>query len=195
MKSFTVCVLLAGLAGLPVCLYAQETDLQKQMQEYMQKYASPGEHHKHLAMLAGRWNTVTKFWPAPGAPATESPGTAEHKMLLGGRYLQTTYQGSFMGMDFRGMGIAGYDNFKQKYVESWIDSMGTMVMISEGTCDGTGKTRTVTAQFDDPMTGKPTTMRSVYRISDADHYTLDMYSKVPDGKEFLSFQIVHTRAK
>ena len=172
-----------------------KTQMEQQMKEYMEKYAAPGEHHKHLEMLAGSWTAQTKFWPAPGAPAMESGGTAEHKMVLGGRYLLTSYQGDFGGMPFAGMGTAAYDRFLGKYIETWIDSMGTMVLISEGTCDGMGKIRTITAKFVDPMTQKPTTMRSVYRIVDADHYTLEMYNQAPGQEEFKVMEIAHIRKK
>jgi len=35
------------------------------------------------------------------------------------------------------MSIDRYDNQKQKYVGVWIDTMGTMMLQFEGTCDGT----------------------------------------------------------
>jgi hypothetical protein len=169
--------------------------MEQQMQEYMQKYATPGEHHKHLEMLVGSWATQAKFWPAPGAPPMESVGTAENKMVMGGRFLLSSYQGDLGGMPFEGMGISAYDRFLGKYVETWIDSMGTMVLISEGTCDGTGKVRTTTAKFTDPMTQKPTTIRSVYRIIDPDHHNMEMYTQTPGQEEFKAMEITYTRKK
>ena len=172
-----------------------KTQMEQQMKEYMEKYAAPGEHHKHLEMMVGSWTTQARFWPAPGAPVMESTGTAEHKMALGGGFLLTSYQGEFGGTPFEGMGTAAYDRYLGKYVETWIDSMGTMVLVSEGSGDGTGKVRTVTAKFVDPMTQKPTTMRSVYRIVDADHHKLEMYSQTPGQEEFKIGEIAYTRKK
>ena len=40
-----------------------------------------------------------------------------------------------MDMSFTGMAIEGYDNVKKKFVSSWIDNMGTMILNSEGTYD------------------------------------------------------------
>lgn len=197
MKARLLSVALVSLwVGGATFAVAQEPDpaMQEQFQEYMQKYAAPGEHHQHLEMLAGSWTTRFQFWPVPGAPRMESTGRAEHKMVLGGRYLQTSYQGEFMGEPFAGMGVVAYDRYQKKYIETWVDTMSTMVMISEGTCDGTGKVRTITAEFDDPMTKNRTTVRSVYRIHDADHYTLEMYGQTPAGDEFKMVEIAHTRA-
>ncbi len=169
--------------------------MEEQMAAYLRAYAAPGEHHEHLKMLAGTWRTEGKFWPAPGAPAIESTGRAQHRMILGGRYLETTYEGEFENMSFSGRGTAGYDRYLGKYVETWVDNFGTMVLVSEGTCDGTGKVRTLVASYVDPMTQKPTTMRSVYRIQDADHYVLEMYTRSGEAPEVKTMEIAHTRAK
>lgn len=168
---------------------------EEQMAAYLRTYAAPGEHHKHLEMLAGTWTTEVKFWPAPGAPAMESTGRAEHRMILGGRYLETAYEGSFANMSFSGRGTAAYDRYLGKYVETWVDNFGTMVLVSEGSCDGTGKVRTLLASYVDPMTQKPTTLRSVYRIPDADHYVLEMYTRAGEAPEFKTMEIAHTRAR
>ena len=191
---------LRTIVALSLCLLfalslaAQEPqDMEQRMLEYMEKYATPGEHHRHLVKLVGNWTTQTTFWAGPGAPPAESTGTAEHRMILGGRFLVTSYKGKIMDMPFEGTGTAAYDRYKEKYVETWVDNMGTMVMVSEGTCDGTGKERTVVAEFTEPLTGVDTTFRSVYRIIDEDNYILEMHSSLPEGGEFQLFEIVHTR--
>lgn len=202
MKSRMILAVVAGLlVGLAMPAGAQQQEQRQQppmdpmMQEYLEKYATPGEHQKHLAMLAGTWTTTTKFSPAPGAPVQESTGMAENKMILGGRFLQTTHHGDFGGMPFEGTGVAGYDRYLNRYVETWVDNFGTMVLVSDGACDGTGKLRTVIARFVDPMTKKPTTMRSVYRVQDADHYVLEMYTQSGTDPEFKVMEIAHTRKK
>ena len=165
------------------------------MKDYTAKYGTPGEHQGHLKAMAGRWTTVAKMWPAPGAPPQESKGTATNKMVLGGRYLETSYKGNFFGAPFAGTGHAGYDRYKKKYVETWMDSMSTMVMVSEGQCSDGGKTRTMTATYDDPMTGMSTTMRSVSTMKDGDHILLEMYTKAGDTPEFKMMEIQYTRVK
>jgi len=165
------------------------------MKDYMAKYGTPGEHQDHLKAMAGRWTTVTKMWPAPGAPAQESKGAATLKMILGGRYLEANYKGNFFGAPFAGTGHAGYDRYKKKYVETWADTMSTMVMVSEGQCSDGGKTRTMTANYDDPMTGQATAMRSVYTVQDPDHFLLEMYTKAGNTPEFKMMEIRYTRVK
>jgi hypothetical protein len=197
MKTRTLAVVMILGLALAAAARAQESeqDFEKMMQEYMEKYALPGEHHNHLEMLAGTWTTVSRFWPAPDAPVQETVGKGEHRMVLGGRFLETSYEGEFSGMPFSGQGMAGYDRYQNKYVETWGDTMGTMILISEGQCDGEGKVRTMVADFDDPMTQRRVRMRSVYRIQDADHYTLEMYGPDATGQEYKAFELAHTRSQ
>jgi hypothetical protein len=45
------------------------------------------------------------------------------------------------------------------------------------------------------MTGTTTYMRQVYRFQDADHFTLEIFTKAPDGSEYKMMEIAHTRLK
>ncbi|MBI4467499.1 MAG: DUF1579 family protein [Acidobacteria bacterium] len=189
-RSFFSLALAAVLAG---GLAAQETPSPEQMMEIMTKYATPGDHHKHLEWLVGTWTTKSTFWMAPGAPPVEATGKARHNSILGGRFVRVTYEGDFAGQPFTGEGTVGYDKFKNKYVEAWQDNMGTMMVSASGECDGQGKVRIMRGDMDDLMTGKPSWFRSVYRFDGPDRYTLEMWGPGPDGKEFRVLEIVHTR--
>ncbi len=175
---------------------AQQPDAQQQqMDEMMQvitKLATPGEHHKHLEAFVGGWKTTSKFWPSPGAPPLESTGEAEHEPVLGGRFIHLTYKGVLMDTPFEGMGFIGYDNYRQKHVDFWIDNFGTLMLTGEGTCSD-GKTITMFTTADDPISKTRKTLRTVYRFPNADQYVLEMYDTAPDGKEFRTLEIIHTR--
>lgn len=177
-------------------LAAQEPEQKQQQDAAMEaylKYATPGEYHKYLEQFVGTWSTQSKFWTAPGAPPQESTGTAEHALVLGGRFVKVTYRGEMMGQTFEGMGFMGYDNYKQAFVDFWIDNFGTLMLTSEGQCDDTGKVITMNGSFDDPVTSQTVSYRTVYTFADPDHYTLEMFNQTPDGQEFKSLEILHTR--
>ena len=116
-------------------------------------------------------------------------------MIMGGRYLDETYMGTFMGMPFEGHGTMAYDNVQKKYLSTWIDNMGTGIMFGSGTGDAAGTTWTMAADMADPMTGKMTATRSVTKVVDADHMTMDMFGPGPDGKEMKMMSIAATRTK
>lgn len=122
-------------------------------------------------------------------------GTAEVKWIMGGRYIEDTFTGTFMGEPFQGRGITGFDNIKKKYVSTWIDSASTGVMHNEGAFDAGTKTFTFMGECPDPMTWKFVKSRTTNKMVDADHWTMQMYSPGPDGKEFMSMEITYTRMK
>jgi hypothetical protein len=153
----------------------------------------PGEHHAHLKKLAGNWDYTMKIWAEPGAEPMESTGKRSAEMILGDRYLQEKYTGTFMGMPFEGHGTTGYDNAQKEYVGTWLDNMGTGIMMSTGSCDGKG-TWTMTGDMADPATGKMVPTRSVTKLVDDNTYIVEMYLKGPDGKEMKMMEMAHKRA-
>src|SRR5688572_6931581 len=202
---FAAGALCAGLlcAGL---LSAQETPKagekpkvattdEKAMMEAWQKFANPGPGHKGLEGMVGTWNTEVTSWMKPGAPPMTSTGTSENRWVLGGRWIEQRFTGSFMGQPFEGLGYSGYDNYKKKYVNTWMDNMSTAVMTSEGTFDAAGKVMTSWGTMDDVMAGKTVKVKSVVTVTDADTHVMEMWGPGPDGKDFKNMEIRYTRKK
>jgi hypothetical protein len=166
---------------------------EKAMMDAWTKVATPGEAHQWLEPLVGKWDATITMWMAPGAPPQQSTGSAENSWVLGGRFVEQRYQGNFMGQPFTGLGYTGYDNYKNKYVSSWMDTMGTMMMISQG--DVAGKTLTLSSTIDDILTGKTASVKSETKIVDPDHHVMEMWGPDPEGKQFKSMEIQYTRKK
>jgi len=173
---------------LPLLSRSQSNDDMKAMMAA----ATPGETHKMLAKSAGTWSATVTMWMQPGAPPTTSTATATNEMIMGGRYLRSTNKGTFMQMPFEGVGITGYDNVKKQYVNSWIDHMGTGIMTMTGTWDEASKSITYTGSMADPMTGKDTPFREVWKFTDDNHQVMEMYYPM-EGKEFKAMEISYTR--
>jgi hypothetical protein len=189
MKARSIAVVLSLFALCPT--FAQEKPKEPAAppmggpeMEAMMKAMQPGENHKHLAWFAGDWTFTQKMWMDPSQPPAESSGTMKGEMILGGRYVQTQWQGNMMGMPFEGRSTEGYDNLKKEYVSSWVDNMSTGIMHSTGTCEEGGKKCTSKGDFIDPMTGKPSYMRSAVTWMDQNNFKMEMYGPGPDGKEY-----------
>jgi hypothetical protein len=184
-----------GVPAEPVTEKEQEekVDMQAMMEVYT-KLATPGAPHKALASMEGSWNAKTRFWIEPGKPPTESKGTCEQKMILGGRFLQQEFAGDMMGNPFNGIGVAGYDNHTQKYISTWMDSMGTAILVFEGTASADGKTITQESRYDDPIKG-PLKWRSVTRVVDENTHVFEMYEAGESGKEEKMMEITYTRKR
>ncbi|MCK6456424.1 MAG: DUF1579 family protein [Phycisphaerae bacterium] len=166
------------------------------MDEDAKKYAAmaaPGEHHKHLDALVGRWNAVARFWMSPDATPEESKATLTRKWVLGGRFLMQEFEGTAMGQPFHGIGYIGYDNTRKQYQTVWMDTMDTGMMREAGTCDASGKVFTFQSKSIDPATGQECEMKSITRIVSPDKNVFEMYVPGADGKLWRNMEIVYTR--
>jgi hypothetical protein len=166
-----------------------------EMMAKWEAFAKPGAEHKVLEGLVGKWTAHVKMWMDPAAPPMESDGSAEVKSIMGGRYIQEDHKGTAMGAPFEGLGVSGYDNLKKKYVGSWVDNMGTGVMMSEGTYDAAKKTLTCASQCPDPTMTKYVASRMVTTFVDENSHKLEMFGPDKSGKEFRCMEITYTRAK
>ncbi|MES2881965.1 MAG: DUF1579 domain-containing protein, partial [Bacteroidota bacterium] len=113
----------------------------------MEAYGTPGPQHAMLKKDDGVWTAETKMWMAPDAPPLESKASVTNKMIMGGRYQQSTFKGDMMGMPFEGTSTVGYDNAKKLWVSSWIDNWSTGIMNMEGTWDEATKTASYTGKM------------------------------------------------
>ena len=139
--------------------------------------------------------------PDPNAPPQQSKGTATRKSVMGGRYVMMDVSGKMQmpgedgkmkDMQFKGMGVEGYDNVKKKFVASWIDNMGTGIQFSDGTYDPATKTLTYTSEME-PVPGMKTPVREVIKIADNNHMTLRWY-KIMAAREKKTMEINYARA-
>jgi len=105
-----------------------------EMMQMWEKLSTPGPQHAEFQEAVGNWNTEMKWWMGPGDPQV-SAGTSQMELLLAGRYLKESYKCDMQGKPFEGIAVVGYDNYKKKYVTTWIDSMSTGIMMMEGTRD------------------------------------------------------------
>ena len=173
---------------------APAMDPQEMMKKY-QEAATPGAGHKALDHFVGSWDlTLKMWWEGPGKPPAETTGTAEIKWIMNGRYIQENMTCQMMGQTHEGIGITGYDNFKKRYVTSFIDNMGTALITSEGTIDASGKVLTSYGKMDDPVTGerdKP--VKYVSRIISKDKHVFEIYDLAGTPNEFKAMEMTYTR--
>lgn len=158
-----------------------------------QKAATPGKGHRSLDALAGSWNARTTFWMAPNAPPATSDGVSEHRWVLGGRYLEQVYRGDAMGGPFEGIGYTGYDNGQQRFVGTWMDSMGTGIMTSLGAGRPTDSKIAFMSRYFDPSSRKEVLFETLIRIQNRDHHTFEMWTRAPNGKRFRTMLAEYTR--
>ena len=175
-----------------------EAEMMKQMMEL----AKLNENHKLLTDSLGTWSYTVKMWMDPSAPPQESKGTATRKAMMDGRFVVMDVTGKMempgpdgktKSMTFKGHGLEGYDNVKKKFVGTWMDNMGTGIMMSEGDYDPTTKTFTYRSEME-PMPGMKTAVREVLKVTDKDHMTYEWYEN-RGGQDVKMMEISYTRKK
>jgi hypothetical protein len=184
--------LAVAAVAVPVAAQQEGLDQEAMMQKYLAA-ATPGEPHALLARLAGSWRISSRSWEMPGAPATETEGTAEKTMILGGRFLQEVMHSTMMGMPFEGRGVLGYDNLRQEYSGVWLDNMGTQIMPYKGGYDPQTGVFTLTGEFVDAATGRTMAARLVTTVIGEDEHRFEMFSPGPDGEDFRWVEMIYRR--
>jgi hypothetical protein len=201
MKFPNIVQYLVLVVGLAVAASAPAADKKnaaappddKAAMEAVAKAATPGEAHKKLEALVGNFDVKSKTWIDPAKPPQETTGTSVRKWILGNRYVEEQYSGTFMGQPFTGLGFQGYDNVAKRYVGTWMDTMSTGMMMSTGTMNG--KVIKSTGSMADPLTGKNSKYTMNMVVADNDHHTMEMWSPGPDGKDMKWMEISYTRRK
>lgn len=164
------------------------------MAKAWESFMTPGEMHKWMAGYTGTWEAeVTSYMP--GAEPTKSKATEVVKMLMNGLYQEGNLSGTMMGMPFTGKSIMAYDNAKKQFALTWIDNLGSGILIMTGQYDAATKTMNLNGTQTDPVTGKDSKVRQEQKFIDNDNYVLTMYGDGPDGKEAKFMEATFKRIK
>lgn len=187
---------LMSFLALGVAAAAEEGEAQTSTEERLAAWmalAQPGEEHRALAPLVGSFEANVTTWEGPEAQPQKTTATMQTTWVLGGRFLRQVVKGSFVGEPFEGLGYLGFDRVKKKYVGVWMDSMGTGIMLSEGTFDAKSQTFASRAEMDDPVTGQKLRFRETLRILPDGNMFSESFVTGPDGKEFKNMEISYRR--
>jgi hypothetical protein len=162
--------------------------------EQMMASAKPGPEHAALQDLVGKFATTTSWWMAPNTPPMTATGKSVNTWVLGGRYIEQKFTGTFMDAPFEGIGYTGYDNVTKQYVGSWMDTLGTGISTSTGQAAGNGE-----LDFDvmmpDPMRGGMVPVKEKIFVKSHDSFTMEMWDHAPDGSLVKIMEIVFVRMK
>jgi hypothetical protein len=196
---YTCSALVAGTLVAGLALASEKSASQKpdpkmeEMMKRMEAAGTPGAAHQALEPLVGEWNAEVKTWMAPDAPPSVTKGTAKSTWIMGGRFVQQEFNGEFMGKPFRGIGLTGYDNTKQKYSNVWIDDISTAVFTSEGEAGKGGKVITFEGKYDCAMTGeKDKQSKQIIRVISRDKHIFEMHDP-SKGEKSKGMEITYTR--
>lgn len=153
-------------------------------------YATPSKAHEMLAKDTGTWDAEMTFW-MPESPETQkAKSVATYKMILDGKYQEGIFKGDMWGMSFEGRGLTAYDNASKEFITTWIDNMGTGMLVSRGLYDEASKSITFSGNMVDPVTGKEKKVKEVITYIDDKNQKMEMFEVNSDGTEFKNMEIL-----
>lgn len=162
------------------------------MMKAWQAYMTPSESHKMMAMNNGTWDEEVRMFMSPDAPPEIMKATATNSMTLNGLYQVSVTKGAYNGMPFEGRSTMGYNNLTKKYQNTWIDNMGSGMIIMEGTYDDQTKTLSLSGRETDPMTGTENPVRQTMKFTDDKNQYIEMFA-TRNGKEAKTMEIRLTK--
>lgn len=161
----------------------------EQMEKMMEQLATPGEMHQWLAKASGNWTLRGEFHEMDGSKQLMC-GRACFRMILGGRWQEQTFSGTYRGKPFGGHGITGFDNEKKQFTNYWFDTMSTSTAPASGTLSEDGTTLTMAGEWE--MMGQKMPFRQVITWLNACQMRFQMYMTW-QGNESLAGEIVYSR--
>lgn len=185
-------VVLLGWAGAPLAAQEQQEYASPAMAEMMAAYEKAGmvtDHHKALEKMTGTWELTVKMWMDPAAEPTVSYATSESEMIFGGRFLAEEVTGDFMGQEFEGYGLTGFNNISGEYESTWADNMSTTLYRYTGTFNESGEL-ILEGKNLDPMTGEAIPTWSTLRF-EGDGMVVEGWEE-RDGEKRKTMEIVYT---
>lgn len=190
-------VLLAGFGAvlLPPSVHAQKAELPAST-----RLAMPGEKHRWLEPLIGKWNVQMRVWPAPGAEPIESAQlTATREWILGGRYLREELTGTFAGNPSHRVALLGYNNLERRFELVTVDTFEPGQMTYASHADGTPGLISLAgdnteAGFGAKPTGRKRSLRFDIEMA-GDVNTQRIHVRYPGEAEFLFVEQRFTKAR
>lgn len=186
---------LAILGASPADVSAQGSgagDVDPVMQAWVEAM-TPGPQHAVLASSQGSWAVTTTFWMMPGAEPQVSQGSAERRMIFGGRIMEETFVGDMAGQPMNGRATVGYDNVTGRYWSTWVDDMSTGITLMYGDYNDADDTWVMEGETPDPFTGGMIPMRIESRRDGENRQISEFYMPDPDGEMFRSMEMVYER--
>lgn len=150
----------------------------------MNQPPSVTDEHKRLFAFEGKFRAVVKLFMGPGDPMVTT-GVMINSQQLGGLYLFQDYQGDAVDgpyPEFQGKGYWGYNTTDGCYEGFWIDNASPMMQLETGQYNDTDKAWEMHSEFTHPGTNQPVKRRTVIKLIDDDHHSMEAYMETDDGE-------------
>ncbi|MFH0944982.1 MAG: DUF1579 family protein [Planctomycetota bacterium] len=157
----------------------------------------PGEGHRFLARLDGRFAAEGTIWPEGATRSTAWSGVCRNWLVLGGRFLVREQEATSSGLgSMESLSLLGFDNSIGKYVETGCDTFSTSLRpTSRGKLDPSGDQLHLVSTTEDPDSGQLIVIREVWTVVSTNEYRSERFEKRPGQKERRVSEVVYRRTE
>lgn len=176
-------------------LIFNSTFMNAQDQDPWSVYMTPSEVHTRLSQFTGSFTMEITMSMGASKEPTIITVNSEHKMLLGGRFLEMKQQGIMMGMDYQSIMTIGFNNIDRQMSLTTITNMGTGTLSLFGEWDEKTKTSNLFGQLTNPVTKDIIKVRQTVTFVDANTILIESYDTEGDKPEKKTIQYRLIRSK
>lgn len=151
----------------------------------------PGPEHAWFRRHAGTWDADITATFYPGAPPVRWKGEATLAPGCGGLWEIMEFRGDMGGRPFAGHGVTGFDAQQQKYVQCWVDSMSSSLLLLTGTLNEATKTLVMEGEMTTPM--GPSRVRQTTRETGSDAMEFTIEAPTHDAGWFELMRVRYAR--
>ncbi len=176
-------------------LFFSSTFLHAQDSNPWTVYMTPSEVHQRLSQYTGNFTMEIAMSIETGKEPTIIVVNSEHKMLLGGRFLEMKQQGVMMGMDYQSIMTIGFNNIDRQMSLTTITNMGTGTLSLIGEWEEQTKTANLFGQLTNPLTKDIIKVRQTLTFVDDNTILIESYDTEADQPEKKTIQYKLIRNK
>ena len=176
-------------------LFFSSTFLHAQDSNPWTVYITPSEVHQGLSQYTGNFTMEIAMSIETGKEPTIIVVNSEHKMLLGGRFLEMKQQGVMMGMDYQSIMTIGFNNIDRQMSLTTITNMGTGTLSLIGEWEEQTKTANLFGQLTNPLTKDIIKVRQTLTFVDDNTILIESYDTEADQPEKKTIQYKLIRNK
>lgn len=152
----------------------------------------PGPEHRVLAPLVGTYKVDFTSYPPAGEP-TRLAGTAENRLVFGGRFLLSEWTVGEGDARIEAMTAYGYDNAKKQYFAFGINSLRTSMINPWGNYDAASRSFIMNGRAHDEATGTVLVYRVLLKIANPDSHVFQLFLDVPGRPPRKALEMTFTR--